>query len=256
MVELRGTSPGELGPKDLHDISRSTVMGVGRSAGAAPGGGEAAAQVLPDRCRWGTGLGAARRPIRDGGWSDALRRPSRRRGGRTRGLPRNRDDRRSRRACLSRRVSARHHLPTRNSLWPLRAPHRPARRPVPARRPAPCERLLDARFAQAGVNDMSLELDTMNQKPAGESASASAAARMTPQGTYALPDDAVIILPVRRMVLFPGMILPVALGREASIAAAQAAAKAKKPIGVLLQRNGETEKPGPDDLCLVGTVAA
>ncbi|HYS75724.1 MAG TPA: LON peptidase substrate-binding domain-containing protein, partial [Burkholderiales bacterium] len=102
---------------------------------------------------------------------------------------------------------------------------------------------------------MSLELDSMNQKPAGESASAAAAARMTPQGTYSVPDDTVIILPVRRMVLFPGMILPVALGREASIAAAQGAAKAKQPIGVLLQRNAETEKPGPEELCLVGTVA-
>src|SRR2546430_3303930 len=88
---------------------------------------------------------------------------------------------------------------------------------------------------------MSLELDSVNQKSAGERASAAAAARVTPQGTYALPDDAVIILPVRRMVLFPGMILPVALGREASIAAAQAAAKAKQPIGILLQRNAETE---------------
>jgi ATP-dependent Lon protease len=102
---------------------------------------------------------------------------------------------------------------------------------------------------------MSLELDSTNRNPAGERASAAAAARMTPQGTYALPDDSVIVLPVRRMVLFPGMILPVGLGREASIAAAQAAAKAKQPIGVLLQRNAETEKPGPDDLCLVGTVA-
>jgi len=101
---------------------------------------------------------------------------------------------------------------------------------------------------------MDLELDGMNQKSAGERAGA--AARATPQGAYALPDDAVIILPVRRMVLFPGMILPVALGREASIAAAQAAAKAKQPIGVLSQRNAETEKPGPEDLCLVGTVAS
>src|SRR5712692_3020821 len=98
---------------------------------------------------------------------------------------------------------------------------------------------------------MNLELDS---KPAGEKANA-AAPRSSPEGTYALPDDAVIILPVRRMVLFPGMILPVALGREASIAAAQGATQAKQPIGVLLQRNAETEKPGPEDLCLVGTVA-
>jgi ATP-dependent Lon protease len=64
-----------------------------------------------------------------------------------------------------------------------------------------------------------------------------------------------IIVPVRRMVLFPGMVLPITLGREASIAAAQAAARAKRPIGVLLQRDAEVEKPRADDLSLVGTVA-
>ena len=100
---------------------------------------------------------------------------------------------------------------------------------------------------------MDLELDS-SQKPAGEKVNA-AAPRPSPEGTYALPSDTLIILPVRRMVLFPGMILPVALGREASIAAAQAAAKAKQPIGVLLQRSAETEKPGPDELHPVGTVA-
>src|SRR6266567_3642186 len=100
---------------------------------------------------------------------------------------------------------------------------------------------------------MDLELDGRNQNPAGEKANA--APRSASEGSYALPEDALIILPVRKMVLFPGMILPVTLGREGSIAAAQAAAKAKRPIGVLLQRNAETEKPGPDELCLVGTVA-
>src|SRR5712691_4577207 len=100
---------------------------------------------------------------------------------------------------------------------------------------------------------MDLELDGRNQNPAGEKANA--APRSASEGAYALPDDALIILPVRKMVLFPGMILPVALGRDGSIAAAQAAAKAKRPIGILLQRNADTEKPGPDELCLVGTVA-
>src|SRR6266704_516746 len=100
---------------------------------------------------------------------------------------------------------------------------------------------------------MDLKLDSRNQNPAGEMANA--APRSASEGAYALPDDALIILPVRKMVLFPGMILPVTLGREGSIAAAQAAAKAKRPIGILLQRNADTEKPGPDELCLVGTVA-
>ena len=102
---------------------------------------------------------------------------------------------------------------------------------------------------------MNLELDSGDRNPPGEKASA-AASRSATDGTVALPEDALIILPVRRMVLFPGMILPIALGREASIAAAQAAAKAKRPVGVLLQRNPETEKPGSDELSLVGTVAS
>jgi ATP-dependent Lon protease len=101
---------------------------------------------------------------------------------------------------------------------------------------------------------MSLELEGRNRNSGGEKGSA-AAPRQAPEGTYSLPEDALIILPVRRMVLFPGMILPIALGREASIAAAQQAAKTKRPIGVLLQRNAEAEKPGPEELCLVGTVA-
>src|SRR5882762_4725629 len=101
---------------------------------------------------------------------------------------------------------------------------------------------------------MNLDLDSRDRNPPGEKASA-AASRSAPNGAVALPEDALIILPVRKMVLFPGMILPIALGREASIAAAQAAAKAKRPVGVLLQRNPETEKPEPDELSLVGTVA-
>jgi ATP-dependent Lon protease len=99
---------------------------------------------------------------------------------------------------------------------------------------------------------MNLELDSRDRNATGAGA---AAPRLAPDGTIALPDDALIILPMRRMVLFPGLILPFTLGRDASVAGAQAAAKAKRPVGILLQRNAETEKPGPDELSLVGTVA-
>lgn len=71
-----------------------------------------------------------------------------------------------------------------------------------------------------------------------------------------LPDDAMIIIPVRNMVLFPAMIVPIAIGRESSIAAAQYAMKAERPIGILMQRNPEAESPEPDDLSLVGTIAS
>jgi ATP-dependent Lon protease len=70
-----------------------------------------------------------------------------------------------------------------------------------------------------------------------------------------LPEDAMVIVPARNMVLFPGMILPLNIGREASIAAAQHAVRAERPIGLLLQKDASLDNPGPDDLYRVGTVA-
>ena len=70
-----------------------------------------------------------------------------------------------------------------------------------------------------------------------------------------LPEDALIILPVRNVVLFPGMVLPLAVGRERSRAAAQEAARLQRPLGILLQSKPEVEEPGPDDLHWVGTTA-
>jgi ATP-dependent Lon protease len=70
-----------------------------------------------------------------------------------------------------------------------------------------------------------------------------------------LPDRALIILPTRNAVLFPGVVAPLGLGRPQSIAGAQAAAKADRPIGVVLQKDSSIDAPGPDDLHQVGTVA-
>lgn len=72
---------------------------------------------------------------------------------------------------------------------------------------------------------------------------------------FKLPEDAMIIVPVRNVVLFPGMILPITIGRAQSIAAAQQAVKSERPVGIVLQRNPEVEVPGAADLCRVGTVA-
>lgn len=70
-----------------------------------------------------------------------------------------------------------------------------------------------------------------------------------------LPDDAMVLVPVRNMVLFPGMVLPISIGRERSINAAQFAVKTERPVGILMQRNPEADAPAPDDLASVGTVA-
>jgi ATP-dependent Lon protease len=75
------------------------------------------------------------------------------------------------------------------------------------------------------------------------------------QPLLALPEDAMVIVPVRNLVLFPGMILPVTIGRETSVAAAQAAVKNDRPIGLLLQRRPDIEAPTREDLHDIGTVA-
>jgi ATP-dependent Lon protease len=83
----------------------------------------------------------------------------------------------------------------------------------------------------------------------------------TPQATDeqrpapSLPEDMLIVLPVRNMVLFPGVILPVAIKREKTVAGAQEAMRTEANVGFLLQRDPETDDPGFDELHRVGTVA-
>ncbi len=70
-----------------------------------------------------------------------------------------------------------------------------------------------------------------------------------------LPDDMLIILPVRNLVLFPGVILPVAIKREKTVAGAQEAVRVEGKVGFLLQKNPETEDPAFDELQRIGTAA-
>ena len=70
-----------------------------------------------------------------------------------------------------------------------------------------------------------------------------------------LPADAVPIVPMRNVVLFPGIVLPVTLGREESIAAAQEAVRTGRKVGLLLQRDAAVDKPAPADLYEVGVLA-
>ena len=82
--------------------------------------------------------------------------------------------------------------------------------------------------------------EPVGAKP-GQSPDASARA-----SEFALPEDVVCIVPVRNVVLFPGIVMPLSLGRPKSIAAAQEAARAQRPIGVLLQRAAEADHIGED----------
>jgi ATP-dependent Lon protease len=68
-----------------------------------------------------------------------------------------------------------------------------------------------------------------------------------------LPEDALIVVPMRNTVLFPGVISPITIGRKSSVAAAQEAVRSEKKIGFLLQRDAKKDDLRPDDLYWVGT---
>jgi len=63
------------------------------------------------------------------------------------------------------------------------------------------------------------------------------------------------ILPLRNTVLFPGVIIPITIGRDRSVKLIKEADKGNKTIGVVSQKDFETELPTIDDLNTVGTVA-
>src|SRR5215210_2186216 len=68
-----------------------------------------------------------------------------------------------------------------------------------------------------------------------------------------LPEDAMILIPMRNTILFPGVITPITVGRPGSVAAAQEAVRSEKKVGFLLQKDAQKNDVKPDDLYWVGT---
>ena len=69
-----------------------------------------------------------------------------------------------------------------------------------------------------------------------------------------LPAD-LLILPLRNMVLFPNVVIPITVSREKSIQALNEAEKNGKNIGVISQLDSKSENPSFADINKVGTVA-
>jgi ATP-dependent Lon protease len=92
--------------------------------------------------------------------------------------------------------------------------------------------------------------------PAAPADTGSADADAHSQASRAIPEDALIILPVRNVVMFPGTIIPLTINRPRSLAALQEAVRLERPIGVLLQTKADVSEPGPDDVHRVGASAA
>ncbi len=70
-----------------------------------------------------------------------------------------------------------------------------------------------------------------------------------------LPAGVVALVPMRNVVLFPHMLLPVTVGREKSLAAIAHAVQEKLPVGIVLQRDAQVDDPGREALFDVGTLA-
>jgi len=71
-----------------------------------------------------------------------------------------------------------------------------------------------------------------------------------------LPEDALILVSTRNLVLFPGTVLPITLGRQRSVVAAQTAMRLSRTVGLVLQRDPGIDDPIPVDLHRMGTEAS
>ncbi|MFM9948396.1 MAG: endopeptidase La [Saprospiraceae bacterium] len=67
--------------------------------------------------------------------------------------------------------------------------------------------------------------------------------------------DVLPILPLKNTVLFPGIVIPITVGRDKSIKAVNKAYDEGRLVAVLSQRDGNVEDPGVEDLYTVGTIA-
>ena len=67
--------------------------------------------------------------------------------------------------------------------------------------------------------------------------------------------ETISLLPLRNTVLFPGVVIPITVGRDKSISLIQDANRGDKTIGVISQRDDTVEDPNQDQLFEVGTIA-
>jgi Lon protease-like protein len=77
--------------------------------------------------------------------------------------------------------------------------------------------------------------------------------RSTSVAVRPIPEDALILVPMRAAVLFPGIVSPLAVGRGASVSAVQEAVRQGRKLGFLLQRDPKADHVAGEDLHWVGT---
>ena len=106
------------------------------------------------------------------------------------------------------------------------------------------------------MNKINLKTDLLNTLgedlsdfiPAGDE-------KEMPNDNTTIPDT-MPILPLRNTVLFPGVIIPINIGRDKSLRLIQDAYKRGDLVGCITQKDTNTEMPKLEDLYQVGTVAS
>lgn len=82
---------------------------------------------------------------------------------------------------------------------------------------------------------------------------------ITPDAEDWLPEEKIPtdlpILPIKNTVLFPGVVIPITVGRQKSIRLVKKAYRGNRIIGVVAQKNMKVEDPGEADIFKVGTIA-
>jgi ATP-dependent Lon protease len=95
--------------------------------------------------------------------------------------------------------------------------------------------------------------EAASDEAAGRAANASPDGRSTALAVRPIPADALILIPLRNAVLFPGVISPITIGRSSSVAAANEAARNNLKVGFVLQRDPQSNELGAKDLYRIGT---
>src|SRR5215469_14863248 len=158
---------------------------------------------------------------------------------------------RQRRTAPARGIGRRPHPPDRDPARAFPAADRAATGPTGTFPPASCQWLPDAPAAKSLVSDMALDRDLRTSGTAAPPSPGTV--EMAGSGVPALPEDALILIPTRTLVLFPGTVLPVTLGRQRSVLAAQTAMRLNRTVGLVLQRDPGIDDPIPLDLHRMGT---
>lgn len=73
--------------------------------------------------------------------------------------------------------------------------------------------------------------------------------------SQSLPADVIALVPMRNVVLFPHVLMPITVGRVRSIATIEHALQSNIPIGIVLQKDAAVDEPELEALCHTGTIA-